>query len=96
MAIVYFYRDTPLLKGTRSLIAELTKTLGRAVKRRRQDLDWSQRELGKRSGLSANAICKVEAGSTDPHLSTLAILADALGGRVSATVEWKPDPAAPG
>jgi transcriptional regulator with XRE-family HTH domain len=72
------------------MVADLGITLGRSVKRRRQDLDLSQRELGQRCGLSKNAISKVEIAATDPRLSTLVVLADALGGRVRATMEWEP------
>jgi transcriptional regulator with XRE-family HTH domain len=55
-----------------------------AVRRLREARNWSQRELGRRSGVSPHTITRNEAMETQGYrLNTLKKLADALGLRVS-------------
>ncbi|HVL25451.1 MAG TPA: XRE family transcriptional regulator [Thermomicrobiales bacterium] len=57
--------------------------LARAVRDRRLGLEWTIDQLVSRSGVSKGAIVAVENGTTNPSLSTLVRLADALGVPVS-------------
>jgi transcriptional regulator with XRE-family HTH domain len=55
------------------------KQLGKRVRARRQALNLSQEALARRADVSLNLINRVERGETrDPHISTLANIADAL------------------
>ena len=45
----------------------------------REGLGWSQRELGRRAGVSHVTICQIESGSLDPRVETLDRIATALG-----------------
>ncbi|WP_182377872.1 helix-turn-helix transcriptional regulator [Nocardioides sp. WS12] len=51
--------------------------------RRRQGI--SQRELGRRAGLSSGGLCEVERGDHSPTLRNLRLLAAALGFDVNLT-----------
>lgn len=58
----------------------VTETTGDKVKRIREDLSLSQRELAKEAGVSPATILKIERGGVEsPHPSTLRKLAAALG-----------------
>ena len=45
----------------------------------REGLGWSQRELARRSGLSASTVRRIEDGTLDPLIATLDRVAKALG-----------------
>ena len=49
------------------------------VLRYRVERGWSQRELARRVGVKQPVIARLEAGETEPKVSTLARLAEALG-----------------
>jgi HTH-type transcriptional regulator / antitoxin HipB len=53
--------------------------LGEAVRLRREELGWSQRQLAERSGMSQPGVARFEAGGTNPTLPLLERLAQALG-----------------
>ncbi len=65
-------------KGTPSV------SVGRLLRQLRQERDLSIRELGRISGISANALSMIERGRTSPSVSTLYRLTDALGVPVTA------------
>jgi HTH-type transcriptional regulator / antitoxin HipB len=53
--------------------------LGEAVRLRREELGWSQRQLAQRAGTSESGVARFEAGGTTPTLPLLQGLAQALG-----------------
>ncbi|MEU0071214.1 helix-turn-helix transcriptional regulator [Streptomyces sp. NPDC006332] len=59
--------------------AHLRFALGEAVRGRRLDLSLSQRELGRRAGMTQSAVARLEAGGTVPTIPVLDRLARALG-----------------
>jgi DNA-binding XRE family transcriptional regulator len=58
--------------------AELAPPIGRLVASRREELGLSQRELGKRAGISHTVISRLESGQQVPSPKTLERLADAF------------------
>jgi transcriptional regulator with XRE-family HTH domain len=51
----------------------------------RKERGWSQEELARRSGLATVTVVKLEQGKVaDPHVSTLARLASAMGCQIEA------------
>jgi transcriptional regulator with XRE-family HTH domain len=52
--------------------------LGRVVARRRVEKHLTQTEVGRRAGLHASHVSRIERGLRNPRLSTLISLADAL------------------
>ena len=60
------------------------RELGEAVRLRREELGWSQRQLAERAGMSQPSVGRFEAGGTNPTLPLLERLAQALG----LTAEW--------
>jgi HTH-type transcriptional regulator/antitoxin HipB len=53
--------------------------LAEAVRLRREELGWSQRQLAERAGMSQPGVARFEAGGTTPTLPLLERLAQALG-----------------
>jgi HTH-type transcriptional regulator / antitoxin HipB len=53
--------------------------LAEAVRLRREELGWSQRQLAERAGMSQPGVARFEAGGTNPTLPLLERLAQALG-----------------
>ncbi len=56
-----------------------TQTLGQLVKRRRQSLALSQREVARKVGIRASYVAYIENGSRRPSIAVLRGIADALG-----------------
>lgn len=57
-----------------------TFVIGRAIKKRRKSLGWTQRELADRLGYkSLTTISKIETGVNDLNMSTLSRIATVLG-----------------
>ncbi|MGH3184785.1 MAG: helix-turn-helix domain-containing protein [Streptosporangiaceae bacterium] len=59
--------------------ARLRFELAEAVRLRRGELGWSQRQLAGRAGMSQPGVARFEAGGTTPTLPLLERLAGALG-----------------
>jgi HTH-type transcriptional regulator / antitoxin HipB len=59
--------------------ARLRHELAEAVRLRREDLGWSQRQLAQRAGMSQSGVARFEAGGTTPTLPLLQRLAQTLG-----------------
>jgi len=68
--------------------ARLRYELAEAVRLRRQELGWSQRQLAERAGMSQPGVARFEAGGTTPTLPLLERLAEALG--LTLTVSLSP------
>ena len=63
--------------------------LAEAVRTRREELGWSQRQLAERAGMTQPGVARFEAGGTTPTIPVLERLASALGLRL--TVALGPD-----
>jgi HTH-type transcriptional regulator / antitoxin HipB len=62
--------------------------LAEAVRTRREELGWSQRQLAERAGMTQPGIARFEAGGTTPTLPLLERLAQALS--LTLTVSLAP------
>jgi transcriptional regulator with XRE-family HTH domain len=67
--------------------ARLRFELGEAVRTRREELGWSQRQLAERAAMTQPGVARFEAGGTTPTIPVLQRLADALGLRLTVTLE---------
>jgi len=67
--------------------ARLRFELGEAVRSRREELGWSQRQLAERAGMTQPGVARFEAGGTTPTIPVLERLANALGLRLTVTLE---------
>jgi transcriptional regulator with XRE-family HTH domain len=67
--------------------ARLRFELGEAVRARREELGWSQRQLAGRAGMTQPGVARFEAGGTTPTIPVLERLARALGLRLTVTLE---------
>lgn len=68
--------------------AKLRYELAAAIRARREELGWSQRQLAERAGMSQPGVARFEAGGTTPTLPLLERLAAALG--LTLTVSLAP------
>ena len=68
--------------------ARLRYELAEAIRARREELGWSQRQLAERAGMTQPGIARFEAGGTTPTLPLLERLASALG--LTLTVSLTP------
>jgi HTH-type transcriptional regulator / antitoxin HipB len=59
--------------------ARLRYELADAIRSRREELGWSQRQLAERAGMTQPGIARFESGGTTPTLPLLERLAAALG-----------------
>ena len=59
--------------------ATLRFELAEAIRARREELGWSQRQLAERAGMTQPGVARFEAGGTTPTLPLLERLASALG-----------------
>jgi len=65
---------------------QLRFELAEAVRARREELGWSQRQLADRAGMSQPGIARFEGGGTTPTLPMLDRIAAALGLRLTVTL----------
>jgi len=68
-------------------MSRVSKTFGGVVRRRREELRWSQEALADRAQLNRSYLGEVERGSVVPSLATMDKLAAALELRLSALLE---------
>jgi transcriptional regulator with XRE-family HTH domain len=77
---------------------DVKKGFGAEVRRRRNDLGWSQEALAERAELHRTYVSDVEAGKRNPSLQSMQRLASALGasiGAVFGSVEGKAEQGGP-
>ena len=67
--------------------AQVRFELAEAVRARREELGWSQRQLAERAGMTQPGVARFESGGTTPTLPLLERLAAALGLRLSVSFE---------
>jgi DNA-binding XRE family transcriptional regulator len=63
--------------------SHMIQEFARAVFDLRKARGWTQRQLAAKSGIQQAEISRIEAGNANPTLSTIAVLADALGAELS-------------
>lgn len=81
-------------KENRQLRAEEREALGIRVLQRRSALRWSQRELGRRTGIRYVRISKLEHGRVTPTVPELLLLSKALDTGLDELILGMPAPAA--
>jgi transcriptional regulator with XRE-family HTH domain len=64
--------------------------LGQRILQSREQAQMRQVELARRIGISANALCSIEAGETDPRVSRVVAIARELHVRLDALVGMTP------
>ena len=69
--------------------ARLRYELAEAIRARREELGWSQRQLAERAGMTQPGVARFEASGTTPTLPLLERLASALG--LTVTISLAPD-----
>lgn len=74
--------------------ARLRYELGKIVRERREELNWTQTELARRTGMRQPAVARFEAGGTVPTIPLLERLADALGLELSVRMTPAEEPTA--
>lgn len=62
----------------RQIETDIEYRFGKAVRRRRRELDISQEELAERSGLHRNYISSIESGTRNPSLKNIEKLVKGL------------------
>jgi transcriptional regulator with XRE-family HTH domain len=82
-------------KDNRRLTAEQRHALGLRLLQRRRSLRWSQRELGRRTGIRYVRVSKLENGRVTPSVPELILLAEALNAGLDELVLGTPPGAAP-
>src|SRR5215471_9546415 len=70
-----------------TIAIKLARRVGRAVRTRREHAKLTIRGLAAKSGVSSSMISDIERGAKSPTISTLAVLAAALGTPIRALVE---------
>ena len=63
------------------------KTLGKAIKQRRKQLQMTQPDLAQLVGISVNTLYKIETGSANPTFNVIARLLDVLGLQFSVEIK---------
>lgn len=64
--------------GSRAISQELIE-LGERIRKRRQELHWSQERLAEKADISLNTVSRVEGGQSDMSIAVFQRLAQALG-----------------
>jgi transcriptional regulator with XRE-family HTH domain len=83
-----------LMDNQQVRLEQFVSSVGQAIRETREHLNLSLRKLSESTGLSHRAIWKVEHGKTDPRLSTLFLLSEALESAVWDWMHFQPDPTA--
>ncbi len=65
-------------KGTLKLTSEERRAIGTRIAERRKAKQWSQREFGRRTGITFTRLSKLETGQATPSLAELVLIANTL------------------
>lgn len=65
--------------NTESKVGEVREAVAKSIRMARADKRLSQIEVAEIAGTSPSRVSELESGKSDPRLSTLARVADALG-----------------
>jgi len=65
-------------RGTLKLTPEERRAVGTRIAERRRAKQWSQREFGRRTGITFTRISKLETGQATPSLAELLLVANTL------------------
>jgi transcriptional regulator with XRE-family HTH domain len=68
----------------------MVANLGQRIRQAREQAQMSQVELARRIGISANALCSIETGETDPRVSRVVAIARELQTSLDALVGIEP------
>ena len=68
----------------------MVANLGQRIRQAREQAQMSQVELARRIGISANALCSIENGGTDPRISRVVAIARELQTGLDALVGIEP------
>lgn len=68
--------------GNRAISQELID-LGERIRKRRQELQWSQEKLAEIAGISLNTVSRVEGGQSDMSIEVFRKIVGALGTNAS-------------
>lgn len=72
-------------------IRELSRSIGKRIRTRRNALGLTQEQLAERSDLSTGYVAKLEVGAAIPSLATLYALAEALNAPLSELAGYEDD-----
>jgi transcriptional regulator with XRE-family HTH domain len=83
-------------KNNQQLTAEQRRAFGLRVMHRRRSMRWSQRELGRRTGIRYVRVSKLENGHVTPTVAELVLIAEVLNAGLDELVRGLPPvPATP-
>ena len=63
--------------------------IGERIKQRRQELEWSQRELADRMGYNHSTITRIETGKIDISQSRVVQFSEVLGVSIAYLMGWQ-------
>ena len=63
--------------------------IGERIKRRRQELEWSQRELADKMGYNHSTITRIETGKIDISQSRVIQFSEVLGVSIAYLMGWE-------
>ena len=63
--------------------------IGEKIKQRRQELQWSQRELASKMGYNHSTITRIETGKIDIPQSRIVQFSEVLGVTVAYLMDWE-------
>ena len=72
-----------IFTSPQTIIRQSRKAIGQQLKEMRETKGITLRHLAKLTGIAYNHICRIEQGKYNVTIDTLAIIADALGGKLT-------------
>lgn len=65
--------------------------IGERIKRRRQELEWSQRDLAAKMGYNHSTVTRIETGKIDIPQSRVVQFSEVLGVSIAYLMGWEED-----